>query len=97
MAWCWPGDKPLSEQIMAQFNDVYMYRSGWMSYTRDDIDGSAQNCSNSIVIVLELPQFCTKPLAVYHKAVESIVPCAFVTTYEHLIKTPYCVDVRQLM
>ena len=24
MAWCWPGDKPLPEPMLAQFPDAYM-------------------------------------------------------------------------
>ena len=30
--------------------------------TYDNIDGLAQNCSNSIADVLELLQYCAKPL-----------------------------------
>ena len=31
MAWCWSGDKPLSEPIMTQFDDAYVRRSDSMS------------------------------------------------------------------
>ena len=31
MAWRRTGDKPLSEPMMAQFNDAYMRHSAWMS------------------------------------------------------------------
>ena len=31
MAWHWTGDKPLSEQMMAKFNDAYMHHSASMS------------------------------------------------------------------
>ena len=31
MAWRWTGDKPLSEPMMAQFNDAYMHHSASMS------------------------------------------------------------------
>ena len=31
MAWCWSGDKPLSESLMAWFTDAYMHHSAAMN------------------------------------------------------------------
>ena len=31
MAWCWTGDKPLSEPLMAEFNDAHMFHSASVS------------------------------------------------------------------
>ena len=34
MAWCWPGDKPLCEPMMAQFTDyIYVTRHQWVKLT----------------------------------------------------------------
>ena len=47
MAWCRPGDKPLSEPLMVSLPTY--------------IDGLVQDCNNSIANALELLQSCTKP------------------------------------
>ena len=31
MAWCWPGDKPLSEPMMVKISDTYLHHSASMS------------------------------------------------------------------
>ena len=36
MAWCRPGDKPLSEPVTAQFTDAYMRHPASMSWQSDD-------------------------------------------------------------
>ena len=59
MAWRRTGDKPLSEPMMTQFNNTYMFAS--LLLTTDDFDGSVQYCTNMIANALELLQSCTKP------------------------------------
>ena len=59
MAWRRTGDKPLSESMMTQFNNTYMFAS--LLLTTDGFDGSVQYCTNLIANTLELLQSCTKP------------------------------------
>ena len=55
-AWCWPGNKPLSELMMVRLlTHICITRPQY-------IDGLVQDCSNSSALAMELPQSCTKPL-----------------------------------
>ena len=48
MAWCWIGNKPFSEPVIAQFTDPH-------------IESLVQDFSNSIADTLKLLKSCTKP------------------------------------
>ena len=51
MAWHQTGDKPLSEPMMIQFNDAYMYYSTSVSQAFCDITGEDNNIS---IILIQL-------------------------------------------
>ena len=52
MAWCHPGDKPLSEPNGGQFIDAYM---------RHSLNGLMQECGSFSALPVELLQSCMKP------------------------------------
>ena len=71
MAWRWTSDKSLSETMLTQFTDAYLPRLGdeWKiehqesscsNACQSNIDGLAQDCSNSNALAVELLQSCAK-------------------------------------
>ena len=42
MAWCWTGDKPLPEPILAEFTDAYIRHYGEMSWVEIEYEHKTQ-------------------------------------------------------
>ena len=54
MAWCWTGDKPLSEPMMTQFSDTYMRHSASVSRYLAVVGSLQQHCW---LLIIKLPSY----------------------------------------